>query len=301
MDIGGAYYQSPLNALINGIDTNKYVEVNGNSGAYDIINIDGKDNITFVNFYFHSTDKATGHNSLDFANNPVGCVFLNCRFDNVYNVLNDTAKVILFLDCFSNSGIANRHYSLSGSSVSLFINCILKIKAGYEGIRPGSLNAATVKGCLFLDGIFGMNVVGTETYFSSASVSECTFYNQTVACINAGTQAVVTVFNNILIPTVGANDYGINWLDNPMGQRGSIISDYNCFYGADGNPLANPIYENVIGPHSIEKDPKLIIKDSKPVGLGPGSPCRGAGLNKSIIGCTPQRFVRQNGIIIGVI
>ncbi len=249
MDVGGAYYQSPLDALINGIDLNKCGALSGNGQDNQFITFNGQDNIHFYHFSMRDTITA---NILIFAGDPFGITFNNCRFNDAQRVLDGTGDAISFIDCYGDDGI------VAGPSIKIFGDGILYlgnvIKPAVQALYI--IGSGSAIGNLLVGGSRGLLVVG------EVLIANNTCYGQSITCIRIMSADTITpIYNNILMPAVAASDYGILI----EGSGGTIRNDYNCFWGIDGVALTTPI-ENVkagghtpaIGTHSIEADPLFV-------------------------------------------
>jgi len=255
MDVGGAYYQSPLDAYLSGIDTDCIVDIDGNNGAFSIMKIDAKENIEFGNFYFHNTDKATGHQCIEVSNQSDGLLFDRCFFDDAYRAIAGTGLVLapvdgmLIRDCYGGSTWTKPSTHIKLTGVLNFV-----VRSVWDGC--GSAVAGS-------GGFFGNLAVGGVNVFTgngSVYIKNNTVYNCTGGAIFLHyNNAVAIVCDNILVP----NQSGYAIKINTGG--GSVRNDYNCIWGADGNQLATPFITfksggtaPVLGGHSIEADPKFV-------------------------------------------
>lgn len=261
MDEGGAYYQSNYDAYINGVDSDKCVELYGNGGGLHILNW-SVDNIVFQNFYFNSVDSTHYLIYMDSADYER---LENCKFNDgkraIYTV-NATLGLTLISCLFTNISDFVVYNPFRGR----LIDCITVIAAGQYGFRLP--DGCHVDGCVFINGAYGIQGRG-----DGISVINCVFYNQTVAGISMElTDSVLTEYNNIYVPaTVSA--YGV------YSQSGSIVySDYSCAYCiAASSPLNSGHAWPVKGSHSIEQDPLFTDPDNGDFSLQSSSPCLETG------------------------
>lgn len=256
MDKGSSYYQGPLDAYINGIDTSKCVTYDAQGNAIDVFAIDGRDNIEFRNIYFYNTDGLSGNNGVGFSNTPIGTKFVNCKFAALYRGVDDTAEVVLLQDCYSHSDIAHYFANLKGNGHTV-IDCIINIGAGAAGIRIWNIGALII-GNMFIGGEEGIRLI-TE---GGAVVCHNTFYNQTLWCIRLGSLTIATLieYNNIFMPAA-VDDYAVYIVDS----QGTVLySNYSWAYCAAGNFTVDPWYDDTndksfMGPNSTkDTDPQLV-------------------------------------------
>jgi len=89
------YYQSPMNALINGIDASKIVTLDGSGLAY-ILEISGHDYLIFKNIHF------TGclNDAILCSSTPQYVLFDHCFFTDCRNIISGLNTQFEFRDCF---------------------------------------------------------------------------------------------------------------------------------------------------------------------------------------------------------
>jgi len=254
MDAGGSYYQSPLEAYLDGIDSDRIVDIDADEAAFPIMEIDGKDNIKISNLYFHNTDTLVGNHCVCVKSQSDGLVFEHCFFDDAYRAI---------------AGTSNSYAPADGAQIS---NCYV----GPNWTKFGS--------CLRVTGVLnfivgnvsnqgGLQVQGSGGFFynlmvgggnaltanGSVYIRNNTVYNCTGSAVFLDNpEAIANVFNNILMPQLGGNAIRI------YTGGGSVRNDYNCIWGANGNQLENPFDTSkaggvapVLGDNSIEQDPKF--------------------------------------------
>ena len=249
MDLGGEDHQTPLSAYINGVSASSVVEIDGGGGSFDLIGITGKDNIRFVNFYFSDVNTAS-YGLFQYSSVPENIMFMNCRFSDAKNVNQGNSKCQRFVECYFDDSIAATAIQFAVADV--FINCVAKLAASQSFVANAATGTSsiTMLGCLVVGGKYVGQLGASPGGICSITLIGNTFYNQTQSCMQIGAVSAGLVYGNILMPAVGASDYGIEW-------AGGCMSDYNCYYAVDG-PLDTPKEYGDIGPHSIEQDPLFV-------------------------------------------
>ncbi|MHC5059706.1 MAG: hypothetical protein ACYTFK_01285 [Planctomycetota bacterium] len=255
MDEGQAYYQSAYEAYINGIDSGCIVDIDGDGGAFSIMEIDAKDNIKFKHLYLHNTDALTYNHCVEVQNLSDGLGLERCFFDDAYRAIAGSSSDYAPTDgaLISNCYVGPT-WNKTGTCVRIsgLLNFIVKNTGNQCGLQ--------VEGS---GGILGNLMIGganTLTGNGSVYIENNTVYNCTLAAIfihNPDANAIVQ--NNILVPDKDACAINI------YSAGGSVRNDYNCIYGADGNPLATPFGNtksggevSVLGSNSIEADPDFV-------------------------------------------
>ncbi len=252
MSRGEAYYESPLEILQNGsIDSSKCVTFDGNGGTFDILTISGySDNYIFENL--HLTGLTSTGRGIAFSNVSDSVVFRNCRFSDMYQVVNSEADHLMFQDCYSHDDMANHSYVLHGLN-NLLSGCVANLPAGAVLTNIVSVPAAVI-GCITVGGMYAVRPVSAG---AAALVIGNTFYNTAEYGIVADTADSVVAFNNIFCLAPGA--IGIYCRNGPI-----VYNDHNCFIESDGTPLTATGTEYsggeapVMGPHSVQVDPDFV-------------------------------------------
>lgn len=274
MNRGGAYYQSPLDCLINGVDTTtpKCISIDANGGAYDVVQIDTTNCIFFKNLYFHNTNKAGGNNAVEFINNPKNIGFTNCRFDTAYYIFSGTVYGSYFEDCYVGNDYAYAYGSNSYQYGGLLVNCVFN----GEGKSANTwLNYAEFNGCLFWKSTYGIYTQRPNAFVG------CVFYGQTYSCIRVAnaTYAMVRGLNNIFIPADAA-DYVV-YSTGAFGGVSNVAMRKSCIWTLAGVAVTNHVFANAINRQLedvIELDPLFEDAAGGNFTLKTNSPCLKTGL-----------------------
>lgn len=255
MDEDGSYYQGPLDAYINGIDTSKCVTYDAQGNDIDIFEIDGQDNIEFRNIYFYNAFYFILDYGVRFTNTPISIGFVNCKFDDVFYGMRGTAEAVVVQGCYEGSAI-NIPIQLDVNSHGFVVfGSVFNVGgSGYCAISPYGHGSLVISN-IFIGGQRGIVLVG------EAIVCHNTFYNQTVNCIRlSGIAALLTEFNNIFMPAA-ADDYAV-YVANLKGTV--LYSDYSWAYCSAGNFTVDPWYDDTndksfMGSHSTkDTDPEIV-------------------------------------------
>ncbi len=258
MDTGEAYYQSAYEAHLNGIDSDCIVDIDGDSNAFSVMEIDAKENIEFRNIYFHNTDTLTGNHGVCVKNQSNGLGFDRCFFDDAYrgiaglDNINAPVDGLLVKNCYSGPNLAKGVLAKVIGALNFVIGCVLDVNPGKGGI--------IVAGSGGIIGNLVINAGNAVTGNGSVCIEHNTVYNSSLSAVfihNA--DAMVIVRNNILVSDKDA--YAINIFT----AGGSVRNDYNCIWGADGNQLATPFWTAkgggappTLGINSIETEPDFV-------------------------------------------
>ena len=222
MDCGGAHYQSPLDAYINGIDETKWVGVDACNLVGNVFEVDG-DFIMVHNFYLHNTSGATNKNILNFSSTPKGIFFIHCAFDDAYKVMDSFADFLVFVDCFIGSSMAAAPMPLQGNGV-IIDRCVIDCPA-YCSVG-GTGGFGVVLNSILTEQLWGVSFGGGSIYGTGN-----TFYNNTEAAIRVNNASSLAAFyNNIFMLADKTNDYGVKIESS----GGAFVGDYNCWSALDG-------------------------------------------------------------------
>lgn len=256
MDRGGDYYQSPLDCYLNGVDDTKKIKVDGNAVAEAIWKFYG-DNVTVENIWFTNTDTSNEFWTMDTAEN---LTFRSCAFTDGRQNNSEMDLAVFYYSCYVTT---SQHCFVVGNSTAWIIGCVIAPTETAISISDsaGPLHHFRIIGNLMIGGMGG---VAINVIHRPVLIKNNTFYNQSAFCVamnsevGPGTiQSYADFYNNICVPQAGAQAIQINVTG------GSFANDYNCIYGADGNPLSTPFATDadgtvpVLGPHSVQEDPRF--------------------------------------------
>jgi hypothetical protein len=249
MNIDGAFYQSPTDALKNGIDLTKCVTLNNADGAWDAISFTADDGITYQNI--HVTNGVDSGELVYMVSESVGLTFNNCKFSDGWKAFNCAAADYLTLkDCFI-TGMTSKSITIGGTN-NVIQGCIHVAPAGQQALN---IAGGTVRDSIFIVGLFVLSRTDNVSFHNNV------FYNQTLYCLSYGiSNNALDVYNNIFMPAAGASDNAM--LISASG--GSVDFDYNCYWGADGVAIVAPFAITdagtelpVVGEHDIVMDPQF--------------------------------------------
>jgi len=258
MDEGGTYYQSPYKAYLAGIDSACIVDIDGDDCGFSLMEIDGLENVEFVNLYFHNTDTLEGNHCVYLKSQSDGLLFSRCFFDDTYRGIAGLdnafgpANGTLITNCYSGPNIEKGAIAKITGVLNFVVGCVANPQTGKAGIMVegsgGIFNNLVING--------GNAVAG----YGSVYIKNNTIYNSSLSAVfihDSGSTVVVR--NNILVPHKDAKAINI------YTAGGSVRNDYNCIWGADGNQLAIPFQTlksggvaPVLGDNSIEVDPDFV-------------------------------------------
>lgn len=264
MDYGGAYYQSPLDAYKNGIDTNKCVRYNGNGMADSTFAIT-EDNIGLRNLYPYNNERTSGHFGVELGSTgtvPSNLIIRNCKFSYLFRAASWECDGIAIINCYSHSDVINKHYDMAylggTTSFSYILGCVInavfdrtiRIASGY-GIVAGNI--------IIGDGVNTER--GLQIEDAKVIAHNNTFYGYTIRAISLEHAAATLIeFNNIFVLTA-VDDYAVC----ALAANGTILySDYSWAYCAAGDFTVEPWYDDTNdvgfqGAHSTKDvDPQLV-------------------------------------------
>jgi hypothetical protein len=252
---GGQYYQSAFDALRNGVDTNKCVQLDGDDGAYDVLYIN-VDNIILENFYLHNTNEAAGNSAASLGTGAQFITIRNCKFDAARQAVENAITGLVLVECFCGSNISGS--PLGAGDDTTIVNSVLQTASTTASLMNHSTGSVLLFNSILIGGGKGLNNNSPDTI---AVAINCIFYNQTLYCLwLRGVSSGLLGFNNIFMPQAGANGVYID------GSGASVLyNDYNCYIDTTGNELSEPVktdYTNgtqpAFGEHSLEVDPEFV-------------------------------------------
>jgi len=254
MSYAGQYYQGAIDALQNGVDTDKCVQLNADDGAYDVLKITVS-NIILENLYLYNTDKGSGRNAISFTGIPQYITFRNCKFDTVYQVTGDYITGLVLIDCFNGTDLGYPPWAIGANAVIL--GSVLQSTGSLWSVVNHDSGGVLLLDSILIGGGKGLNNMNTD---SVSAVVNCVFYNQALYCLWLRNNSGVVSVNNIFMPQSVANGVYIS------DEGASVLyNDYNCYIDTNGNVLADPVktgYTNgtppVLGVHSIEVNPQFV-------------------------------------------
>jgi hypothetical protein len=258
MDYGGAFYQSAVDCLVNGITTGDdatkcCVMKDAGNQACSVLNFNNVDNVELRNLYLYRTFGGAGQYAVKPTNDPTALSFINCRFDNVDKVLGGTIDNVLLVGCFSGTDIGRQAYTAKVGGT--FIGNVMQGPAA--NILVGSAPGCSM---VFINNILIGCWHGFRNYGCVTAINN-TFYNQSISCATTANTAAETIMvNNIFMPQAGA--YGLYIQSG----GGSVqYNDYNCYCDVNGDGLSTPIVSDysggtvpAMGKHCLEVDPKFV-------------------------------------------
>jgi len=189
--------------------------------------------ITFENIHVvvSGDAAAAGEDGFQLANTvSKTCVsFFNCKATDAYIGINYSggSKVASYSHVIDCTSVGSVQYGMDIGSATTITDCYI-ITAGSRGINVGTAHGVTFDGCIIESGASGI-------YFNentgAVCVRNCSFYNQTTACIDASAirEAGLSAFNNLFwVADINA-DFPIL---NTAGVIYMLYEDYN-FTNAD--------------------------------------------------------------------
>ncbi len=227
MDYGGNYYQSPLSADNDGIDTSKCVEIDGDGGDYHLLDLTDMEGIHLQNFYFHNVTTDTSK-ALAYKGYYIG--FHNCRFNQAgYGAMN--VYFAAYVGCWFGSNFDSTCVMSYG--ISVLMDSFINSPAGHYGVR-------VVTGGFIIRNIFVGGIYAIDTYYSTFTCCAWnTFYNQTEGCIRCCDDAAFIEFGNVFVPA-DENDYAVLATHTTNGCGVVLYSDFSLAYNVAGNDFAHP-------------------------------------------------------------
>lgn len=189
----------------------------------------------------------------------------NCKFSsNKYGVraISTNVRNLLLDNCVYLGNTTND--LISNSTDTYVVNCLILSDIA----NPVSVGQSSVfENCHFVAGQTALKNTATYPVF----VKNCTFYNQTVACVeNVSSVGGVIAYNNIFMPATTADKAVLL-------TGGTVIEfDYNCLSSVGGGACANDTTTD--GGNNIAADPLFTDAGAGDFSLQGASPCIGAGM-----------------------
>lgn len=268
MSVGEAYYQSPVHALRDGIDSSKCVTFDMQGNAFDIFTISG-DNISMENIYPYNA--GAGKRGWFFTGTPENLTFWNCRSSLSGKTCLGAVNGLFWNDLYSTM-VEGHAMVLTVGGLGTFMNgCIFEQELLSIYNSCNVFCPAAFTSCIFIGGQYGLNLGQASI---SVMVQNCTFYNNGTYGVRIGSPCSVTIFSSIFVVAVGVTAIQINAAGGTV-----LYNDYNCFIEIDGTPataFANDYAGGevtLIGKHSIEVDPLFMDPANGNFGLKSESPC----------------------------
>lgn len=227
MDYGGSYYQGPLSAENDGVDTSKCVEIDGDGGDYYLLDLTDMECVHFHNFYFHNIKTDTSK-ALVYEGDYVVCN--NCKFNQASRAASNVNYGV-YVSCWIGSSFALEPVNVFG--ISLLMDSFVNVPATQSGMR-------VVGGGVAIRNIFVGGKTAVDTYWSTFALCAWNvFYNQTERCVRVCRDVAFVEFGNVFMPA-DENDYAV-LVEDVSGNAGILLySDFSLAYNVAGNNFAHP-------------------------------------------------------------
>lgn len=263
MDFGGEYYQSPMDAYLNGIDANAFVKLE-NTVSY-CISMTNKHDIHFANIHFDGVSYGVwASNSATYRGGVLEhCVFKSAGGFTTNAVYFYKLTQVSIFDCFfdgSNGVWADQFVRIARGNCNVVYNNVF---VGQTGRDMLCLDGGDVFNNLFIDNrkaiLFGVSdsivtcvALNNTSYKNSGAV----IYNGWVDATNNYSQT--HILNNLFLPE---NDK-TSWSKSGTGGVPVNIAN-NCSYYSGGYTGNNPWGGKAASPmhshkNNIEVDPDCI-------------------------------------------
>jgi len=283
LDIGGAYYQSPLDALRNGISAN-YPAINGNNSAYIVSTTGNLQNIQFRNIHFTNCYVSAVEDSayVTYEMGLVNCHFSNvgravsCDYTYLYNCYVNYRDTIL--SCINGNGI-------------ILLNSIFKPTSSTGTVSTiTSYISLSAVGNIFIGGVRALQCPKYHQYYANNI-----FYGQTEAAVKLHYNGTQITSNNIAYLASASDNMFGSWLNDGSDYGTILLADNNCIWSAGGkltNKLASvdgtvndfdwpattieedPLFANPTGYDFRPQNPKVksggiktLYGETQPIGL----------------------------------
>jgi hypothetical protein len=278
MDYGGAYYQSAVDALQNGVTAGKSISWDFDNQAINGVAI-SVSKIVFKNIYFHNVSQASAWSLIAFASNPYGVGFINCKFDDGYRLCGTTAYFLRMDDCYIGDSFASNYPVDATWNSATIVDTVIKLKAASNGVR---ISYGEFRRCLIAGGYYGYAALTTPAVFTN-----CIFYAQTVACVllASANYAMLMGENNVFMPAE-AGDY-VAYAASAAGSVDCSMLKNSVVWTAAGVAMTNHLSLNSVTGQLTDVvnvdaagnylDPLFADAANGDFRLLPGSPCLNMG------------------------
>lgn len=256
MEPGGEYYQSPMEAYLNGVDEDCSVVYDGGGGAFSIFRLYQCKNIELRNLCVRNTNRLNSNSGIKIEGTPISLRLVNCRFDGLYQAMSGSMSQVHFERCQVGSDFSDQGFSLgTGSSV---FGSVISANSQKACVGTDYGCSAIVCGNLLIGGGRGINACGQMTVINNV------FYGQQIVAVQLngynGLPAQVSLYNNIIQVQPGAYMYRIT------ANGGTVrYEDYNCVCDVNGQPLSNlwlieypGAQPSEMGEHTLQENPMFV-------------------------------------------
>ncbi|KKL08326.1 hypothetical protein LCGC14_2576980, partial [marine sediment metagenome] len=279
MDEGGTYYGGAWEAFKRdeGFPSirpdGKWIEWNAKGNSINILELN-TNNFEMRNFKIHNT-AIGGTNALIHVDDAAisNTAFVNNWFAaaDLLSVNDQTMQQSAIKDCYFDDSIVLKDQSTT-FFVSSFVNCVSN-GTGRAYIFDGTTQNFWYS-CFFYKGARGIKGQG------GTACIRCTFFGQTVSCIEKTVQNHRTVLINNIFSPAAVSDYAVE-----ITTAGSVnpASANNIMYAAGVGVLTDPIFHDQITPNpplpvgTLEVDPLFVNPADGDFRLQANSPALNGG------------------------
>ena len=259
-----------------------YVEVNAGTGAFDCFDITGVENVEWRHIHATRDDAGESADELGWDIRPASVKYNfllnNCKASNVYHGIktDGNCRSLVMINCIFEDTTSRALNHDGGYYGGVFVGCIFKPNAAQKCVYTKYLS--TFINCEFIGGNIGIEKVSSYPL----TVINCTFYNQTSACIKMSLSLLggLVEYNNIYCVAVPANDYAIEM---------DVVSGSICYsdYSATNSTIIGTWGKTGPGQDPLPKPPNAIEEfvaannfvdpNNDDFRLKPGSVCLNVG------------------------